>query len=121
MGLRNMTVFTDTFGTEALYVTNGILDPAMCSGGLVLRSTNGLAWERVVTNPLMGCDSRAMTVYNGKLYVAVGGLGLGAQVWATDNPSTIADNWSLVADFGVVDPTNTNVTTLASFNGYLYA
>ena len=120
IGFRRMIVFTDAAGEQAIYAANGSVLPQVCTNSLLMKSTDGATWQRVVTPPAMGCDSRAMTIHNGKLYVATG-LGERAQVWATDRPSTVADNWDLVADFTDHDPTNSNVTSLASFNGYLYA
>jgi len=119
-GFRGMIVYTAADGEQAIYAANGALASLLCAGSLILKSTDGSTWQRVVTPPEMGCDSRAMAIHNGKLYVAVGQWGR-AQIWATDQPSTLVNNWQLVADFTSHDPTNSNVVSLASFNGRLYA
>ncbi|MCK4580398.1 MAG: hypothetical protein KAU10_03530, partial [Dehalococcoidia bacterium] len=122
-GFRQMAAVTDRHGEEALYAASGV---GMLPGRLLLKSTDGSTWEKVVTDYSMGTDSRAMAVHNGKLYVGTG-YGGNAQVWATDEPSTTDNNWEKVADFtnddptGDADPSNTAVESLASFNGYLYA
>ena len=122
-GFRQMATFTDRHGEAALYAASGV---GLLPGRLLLKSTDGTTWEKVVTDPGMGTDSRAMAVHNGKLYVGTGNGG-NAQVWATDEPSTTGNNWEEVADFTNDDPTgdadssNTAVESLESFNGYLYA
>ena len=119
-GFRGMIVYTAADGEQAIYAANGALAPLLCTDSLILKSTDGITWQRVVTPPEMGCDSRTLAIHNGKLYVAVGQWGR-AQIWATDQPSTVANNWQLVADFTNHDPTNSSVVSLASFDGRLYA
>jgi hypothetical protein len=113
-GFRNMIVFDG-----AIYAANGAVLPQLCTNSLLLRSTDGTTWERMVTPLEMGCDSRAMVVHNGKLYIGMA-FGGRARIWATDDPS--AGTWTLVADLTDVGPgENVEVSSLASFNGYLYA
>lgn len=135
IGFRGpMVTFTDKWGEEAIYTARaGALPP----NNVILKSTDGVNWERVRTPsiicnlpPYMGTP-RAMAVHNGKLYVGAGEAkqtGGGPFIWATDDPVTATDlcspphNWELVADFSGFGPgTNTAVGSLASFNGYLYA
>jgi hypothetical protein len=120
-GFRQMVTFTDRTGEEAIYAASG---GGFLPGRLLLKSTDGNTWEQVVTPPEMGADSRAMVVHNGKLYIGTGGTLLSggeAEVWASDCPSTVIDNWELVADFTLDDVGNSSVVSLESFNGYLYA
>ena len=123
MGFRGkMVTFTDKYEEEAIYAARAGALPPM---NVILKSTDGTTWERVVTPLLTFGSSRAMAVHNGKLYVGggeAGPRGGGPLIWATDDPSTTSDNWTQVADFTAVGPgTNTAVGSLASFNGYLYA
>ncbi len=120
-GLRDMTIFTDCNGEEALYVSSRGITAG--PGYLLLKSTDGLNWQQVPTPPEMGGQSRALLVHNGKLYVGTGAdlVGPGrSQIWATDCPTSAA-NWSLVADFTTPDAGNTATPCLASFNGNIYA
>ncbi len=108
-GFRQMVTFEGK-----IYAASG---GGFLPGSLLLKSADGTTWEQVVTPPEMGTDSRAMLVHNGKLYVGTGYEGR-AEVWAfPSNP----DAWEKVADFSSVDPANTAVESLESFNGHLYA
>ncbi|MCK4368959.1 MAG: PKD domain-containing protein [Dehalococcoidales bacterium] len=136
IGFRGpMVTFTDKWGEEAIYASRAGAVPPM---DVILKSTDGVTWERVRTPsfpcgdspPYMGTP-RAMMVHNGKLYVGAGEAGAyggGPYIWATDDPVSVggacvpSHNWELVADFSGFGPgTNTAVGSLASFNGYLYA
>jgi hypothetical protein len=113
-GFRSMAVHDG-----AIYAAAGA---GVVPGNLVVGSADGVLWEHIVTNPLMGTDSRAMAVHNGKLYLGPGPTGQGATLWASAAPSTTTDTWELVADFTPAAPgTNMAVVSLASWNGYLYA
>ena len=135
IGFRGpMVTFTNKWGEEAIYTSRAGATPP---NNVILKSTDGVTWERVRT-PSIVCNShpymgtpRAMAVHNGKLYVGAGEAGAyggGPFIWATDDPVAAtglcspAHNWTLVADFSGFDPgTNTAIGALASFNGYLYA
>ncbi len=121
-GFREMITFTDKWGQEAIYAATGA---SIVAGRLLLKSTDGTTWEEVVSPPgLTESDSRSMAVHNGKLYIGPAGLAPSAKLWATDDPSTTGDgsNWELAADFTAEGPgTNVTVTSMASFDGYLYA
>jgi hypothetical protein len=117
-GYRFLTTFTDKWGEEALYASTGEAD--YLPQHLLLKSTDGTTWNRVVTPSGMGSDSRSMVVHNGKLYIAA----KDATIWATDDPVTTGtgDNWEKVADVAAIGPgTNVDVVSMASFNGYLFA
>ncbi|HUU75818.1 MAG TPA: PKD domain-containing protein [Methanoregulaceae archaeon] len=103
-GYRIMATFTDSGGVEAVYAGVGF----SFSRTLVLKSVDGLVWERVNTASIPGTDTRAMASHNGKLYV-----GTADGIYASQNPDTITDSWEKVADF--------QVSALKSYNGYLYA
>jgi len=123
VGFRGpMVTFTDKWGEEAIYAARAGAIPPM---HVILKSTDGTTWERVITPLQTFGTPRAMAVHNGKLYVGggeAGPSGGGPFIWATDDPSTTSYNWTKVADFSAVGPgTNTAIGALASFNGYLYA
>jgi hypothetical protein len=139
IGFRGpMVTFTDQWDEEAIYTSRAGATPP---NNVLLKSTDGVTWERVRT-PSKVCDSppymgpymgtpRAMAVHNGKFYVGAGEAGAtggGPYIWATNDPVAAtglcfpAHNWTLVANFfGLVPETNTAIGALASFNGYLYA
>jgi hypothetical protein len=109
-GYRYMITYTDKYGKEALYTGVGI----GYGRTLMLKSTNGTTWLPVrFTGATPPYDTRAMAVYNGKLYV---GLGSGG-IYASDDPNPASDTWVKVADFG----NGVAIGALESFNGYLYA
>ncbi len=120
-GLRDMAVFTDCNGEEALYASSRGITAG--PGYLLLKSTDGLNWQQVPTPPEMGGQSRALLVNNGKLYVGTGAdlVGPGrSQIWVSDCPTSAA-NWSLVADFTTLDAGNNATPCLTEFNGNIYA
>jgi hypothetical protein len=120
-GFRSMITFTDKWGENAIYAASGA---SLVPGRLLLKSTDGDSWEEVKTYVFMESDSRSLAVHNGKLYVAPAGISSTATIWATDDPVTTGDgtNWEKVADFTDKQPgRNVAVTSMASFNGYLYA
>lgn len=123
IGFRGkMVTFTNTWGEETIYAARAGATPPM---HVILKSTDGTTWERVITPLQTFGTPRAMAVHNGKLYVGggeAGPSGGGPFIWATDDPSTTSYNFTKVADFTTFGPgTNTAVGSLASFNGYLYA
>lgn len=118
-GFRKMETYTDIHGQEAIYAGVGGLNFAL-SPTLILRSTDGINWFPVPTHPAMGRDTRAMAVHNGKLCVGTGSIfGGAAQIWCSNDPS--AGSWTMVANFDILDSDNTNVVSLYSWRGYLYA
>ena len=120
-GFRNMITFTDRWGEEAIYAASGI---SMVPGRLLLKSTDGTTWDPVATPLEMSSDSRSMAVHNGKLYVGPNRYMPDASIWTADDPIITGDgsNWQKVADFTGEEPgENVCVTSMASFNGYLYA
>ena len=106
-GFRQMVTFDG-----AIYAASG---GSFFPGQLLLRSTDGISWEPVLTPLEMGTDSRAMVVHNAKLYVGTGYQGR-AEVWEL---RAGGNSWKKVADFS--SENNVAVTCLESFNGYLYA
>jgi len=119
-GFRNMITFTDKWGETACYAASGV---SIIPGRLLLKSTDGINWEPVVTPFEMGSDSRSMAVHNGRLYVGPNIYEENASVWTTDDPSTTGDgsNWQKVADFTFEGPgTNAAVVSMESLHGYLY-
>jgi len=122
IGFREMITYTDKYGEEAIYAAAaGAIPPV----NVILKSTDGINWERVATPLGVFGSPRAMGVHNGKLFVGAGEagtLGGGPFIWATDDPSTTINNWVLVADFSSLGPgTNTAVASIQSCYGYLYA
>ena len=117
-----MATFTDKWGSRAIYAASGA---SMFPGRLLIKSTDGITWEEVVTAPtLLESDSRSMAVHNRKLYIAPAGVGNTATIWATDDPTTTGDgsNWKKVADFTIQRPgRNVAVVSMVSFRGRLYA
>lgn len=63
----------------------------------------------------------AMVLFNGYLYVGIqnviGGPAIGAQIWRTQNGTT----WQQVVSNGFGDINNRGISSLVSFNGFLYA
>lgn len=124
LGFRDMIVFTEPDGTDALYVCGvsslpfnpGVPPPR------ILRSTDGVNFEPIPQDPgtvlgdLGECQAsfRDMEIYKGRLYVTNGKLrGTGALLEA-ENPAGGNDN------FRWVTPDDMVVYELAPFNGFLY-
>jgi hypothetical protein len=128
MGFRDMTVFVEADGTEALYVSgtsargfiDGLPPPTL------LRSTDGDTFLPVPQDPgtTLGdlgiieniniSSFNRITTHNGKLYVVAGGdFGHGV-VYEAANPAGGNDNFVRITPAGVT------VTYMASFKGVLY-
>jgi hypothetical protein len=86
-GFRSMVTFIDKWDEPAIYAASGI---SLIPGRLLLKSTDGITWDPVVTPLAMGSDSRSLAVHNGKLYVGPNIYMAIASIWATDDPSTTA-------------------------------
>jgi hypothetical protein len=129
-GLRSMQVFTDKNGVTALYATAG--GTAFGAPGYnpkIIRSLDGQIWQALSTPAGMGSETRATAVHSGRLYAganigaALGYAGLGTGVgsmWSSDDPADPA-SWKKVLDFADADKTNSSVSSIASFNGHVYA
>ena len=135
MGFRDMAVFVEPDGTEALYVAGTtargfIPRPTSGLGQLppprLLRSTDGQTFTPVPQTPgttlgdlsfLEGINISSfnrMTVHNGRLYVVAGGdFGHGV-VFEASNPAG-GDN-----NFTRITPAGMTITYMASFHGSLY-
>jgi len=135
IGFRDMAVFTEADGTQALYVSGtsarGFLavNPDFTPGlppPRILRSSDGNTFTEVPSDPgtVLGSLSvieninissfNRMTVYNGKLYVIAGGdFGHGV-IFESANPSGGNDNFRLVSGPGQT------FTYMEPFNGKLY-
>jgi len=118
MGLRSMATFTDNSGQSAVYAfTGGLTFARPDQAALIYSSTTGTEWGPVAVSPLMGRETRASAVHNGKLYV---GVAVGPSVWCTDTVTPTPGSWRKVMDFSTTDTTNSGVVSLASYNGKLY-
>jgi len=106
VGYRTMTTFNG-----AIYAGVG----AGHGPTLMLTSIDGNTWIPVNHTGLEGSNTRGMTVHRGKLYVGTSVNGTAA-IFASADPAT---GWTQVADFSGTP--NSEVTSLKSFNGYLYA
>jgi hypothetical protein len=119
-GFRSMITFSDKWGEEAVYAASAA---SFVPGHLLIKSTDGENWEKVVTAPtIVESDSRSTAVHNGKLYIGPAGAGA-ARLWATDDPLATGDssNWQLMGDFTAQAPgTNVAVVSMASWRGHLY-
>lgn len=122
IGYRNMVVFTEPDGTEALYVaavTAKVIEHAAPPPRL-LRSTDGITFTPVPATPgtLMGDleaeGLRACTIYRERLYVVAGRLFGDGIVLESTNPAG-GDN-----HFRQVTPDGLRVHEMAVFNGFLY-
>jgi hypothetical protein len=122
MGFRNMVAFTDRYGHSALYAASGGF--SFAANAPLLLKFDGATWTKLVTPPGMGRETRALGVYNGKLYVGAGGgktsmFPVPAGAWCSDDPSNPA-SWARVLNFNVIDESNTAITAFAGFNNRLY-
>lgn len=122
-GFRSMLVFTETDGTEALYVggvSSNSFNPNVPPPRL-LRSTDGLNFEPVPQDSgtflgdLPTTSFRAMTAYQNKLFVVAtrGYAGFGP-VLVSENPQWGNDS------FRYALPSEINAFELATFGGALY-
>jgi hypothetical protein len=126
-GFRDMLVYTEPDGTEALYVGGVIYLVANDTRQpRILRSTDGENFEAIPQDPgtvlgevrdsiwPAGSSFRAMASYKGRFYVTVGSVfGEGVILEATD-PAGGNDNFRQVSPPGLL------AFELIPFNGYLY-
>ncbi|MFN2148438.1 MAG: FixG Ig-like domain-containing protein, partial [Anaerolineales bacterium] len=83
---------------------------------------DGTDWEQVIDNGLGNSDSRLMPgfeVFDDRLYLAVGNLVDGMQVWQTND----GDNWYPIAMEGFYDSDNWSALwdySLVEYEGHLY-
>ncbi|MCB0230172.1 MAG: hypothetical protein KDH90_13790 [Anaerolineae bacterium] len=126
IGFRGMTVYTETDGTEALYVT-GVAAKFINFDGArdmppprILRTTDGVNWEAVPQNPGTGLGDfpwsslRNPFVDKGRLYV-IGGFAQGSGVLLeSDDPSTGDDSYGVVSAWGML------ASAGAPYNNQLY-
>lgn len=127
-GFTGMAVFQGTRdAAPCLYVTTQSL-----SGARLLRSTDGLSFEAVLTAPMTAgyLGLTALTVWDNRLVMTSdahlpghtnghGTLPPGT-VLGSRNPGA-ADQWELLSDPGFGDPDNTAISALAVHEGKLYA
>lgn len=122
-GFRYMYVFTESDGTEALYVSGlstrfiyGLTVP----GGRLLRSTDGVNFQAVPQTPgtVLGdqrnAGFRGITSYKGKMYIIAGSIEGNGVVLESANPK-LGDN-----SFRVITKTGQLASELDVFNGFLY-
>ncbi len=128
VGYRSMTIFTESDGTEALYVggfTSRDFNPGV-PPPRILRTTDGANFEAVPQDvgTLLGdldelegitiTGFNRMEVHKGRLYVIAGGaFGHGALLEA-EKPADGNDS------FQIVTPAGMTITGVASYNGQLY-
>ena len=124
IGFRGITVFREANGTEALYVTG--VSPKFIGYGVelppprILRSTDGVNFTPLPQDPgtflgdITYSSFRNPVSFNGRLYL-IGGIAQGSGVLLeAANPAWGNNN------FQAVNPTNTLVSNVYPFNGYLY-
>jgi hypothetical protein len=120
-GFRDMIVFREADGTEALYVA-GVIYPTLFEPRRprILRSTDGVTFEAVPTDAgtvlgdVNATGFRAMAVYKGRLYVTAGSVIGEGVILAAENPAGGNDNFQQVSPPGML------AFELAVFNGFLY-
>lgn len=119
-GIRSMLTYTDKNAVTALFASSGGFNFSIpASSTQLLTSTDGETWNRLKTPAMMGRQTRATAVHNGKLYVGGAGAGSGAAVYTSDEPSVTA-SWTKVLDFNGIAAENTVVLSFATYNGLLY-
>lgn len=122
-GFRDMLVYTEADGTEALYVA-GLIYPFLFETRTprILRSTDGMNFEPIPEDPgtflgdisKSGTGFRAMASYKGRFYITVGSVvGEGLILEASD-PAGGNDNFRQVSPPGML------AFELSEFNGSLY-
>jgi hypothetical protein len=120
-GFRDMVVFTEPDGTEALYA-GGVIYPFLFETRKprILRSTDGETFSPLPQDPdtvlgeVAGTGYRAMASFQGRLLVTVGSVvGEGVILGATD-PAGGNDNFQQVSPPGML------VFELIVFNDHLY-
>ncbi len=121
-GFRGMTVFTESDGTEALYVAGVSTRPIHpdVPPPRLLRSADGVNFEAVPQDPgtvlgdLEAEGFRSLTTYRGRLYATAGNLFGDGVLLESGNPAGGNDN------FRQVTPDGMRVFEMVPFNGYLY-
>lgn len=122
IGYRNMIVYQEADGTEAIYVAGVGARPITRSAPAprLLRTTDGQTFAGLSAEPgtllgeLQATGFRAMAVYKQRLYVVAGNLYGFGQVLEAADPRGGNDCFRQVSPPGVF------VNEMASFNGYLY-
>ena len=123
IGYRTMAAFTESDGTEALYV-GGVSSQPMWQGHVppprFLRTTDGVNFTEVPQDPgtFLGSLSHpsldVLTSFNGSLFAVNGEMEGEGIIIQSSSPSTGDNAWQQVSPDGL------NVIELASFNGFLY-
>lgn len=128
IGYRYMTVFTESDGTEALYVS-GVSARSYIKDippPRILRSTDGMTFEPIPQEPgtflgdldtLDGIDMngfRTLTVYRDRLYAIVGRIFGNGVLIEAENPAGGNDN------FRQVSPSGMQIFEMVPYNGFLY-
>ena len=141
VGFRGMVAFTESDGTEVLYV-GGVTSGSIYENGgafpngypppRLLRSTDGVNFNAVpqtpgtflgdIGNPQPGSDRpmrsfRALTAYKGKLFVSVADFRGVGFVMASANPKLGNNAWARVSPL----PEEFPVWNLTVYNDFLYA
>jgi hypothetical protein len=124
IGYRDMIVFEEADGTEALYVCGATINalwPPM-PPPRILRSTDGTTFEPIPQDPGtvlgdLGQDQatfRDMEVFDGRFYVINGKIQGHGSVLEAEDPAGGNDN------FQWITPQDMRVFEIAPFNGFLY-
>jgi hypothetical protein len=124
IGYRDMIVFEEPDGTEALYVCGATINalwPPM-PPPRILRSTDGVTFEPIPQDPgtILGdlgqdqASFRDMEILNGRLYVINGKIQGHGAVLEAENPAGGNDS------FRWVTPQDMRVFEMAPFSGFLY-
>ncbi|HIE30661.1 TPA: hypothetical protein EYP66_25660 [Candidatus Poribacteria bacterium] len=128
IGYRNMIIFEEPDGTEALYVSTFI---AAGNGARLLRTETGNPGDWEVASNWFGLTPgtitaiRGLASFKGKLYAATAGPGsFDVRIYESPDgfPDVDADTpWRPVCPEAFDDPHNKEIYELCVFNGYLYA
>ena len=123
IGYRTMAAFTESDGTEALYV-GGVSSQPMWKGKVpparILRTTDGITFTAVPQDAgtFLGSLSHpsldVFTSYNGSLFAVNGEMEGEGIVIQSSSPAVGNDAWQQVS------PSGLNVIQMAVFNGWLY-
>jgi hypothetical protein len=124
VGYRTMSAYTESDGTQSLYV-GGVSSAPMWTGPVppprILRTTDAINWTPIPQDPgtFMGtlpqASFRGMTAYNGQLFVVNGTVDGQGVIIASSNPSAGDNAWTQVSPAGL------QFYDMAVFNGWLYA
>jgi hypothetical protein len=141
VGYRSMQVFTESDGTQALYVgtvtSGGAFQPSPFQpngwpGPRILRTTDGQTWAPIpqdsgtflgnIGNYFLNSSTlvrsfRSMAVFNGQFFVTAASYEGSGVILASSNPSAGDNSFQQVGPNWSVLPT----WDLAVFNNYLYA